>query len=204
MLLECVAGIRQIESGRIEINGLEVAGLPPEKRRIGYVPQDCLLFPHLTADQNISFGLKSNGSDTAGRMKQMMEWLGIPHLTGRHVSNLSSGEKQKVALGRALIMKPSILLFDEPFSTVDRASRTKLLAELRRDLDEVSRTLSLTSVYVTHDLAEAQVMGSGVAIMNNGQLEQVGSWEHVLRTPGFSLCRQFHGLQRRGRCLDSD
>ena len=193
-LLECVAGIRQIESGGIEINGLEVTGLPPEKRCIGYVPQDCLLFPHLTADQNISFALKNNGSDTSGRVKQMMEWLGISHLTGRHIGNLSGGEKQKLALARALIMRPSVLLLDEPFSTVDRASRTKLLTELRMNLDEVSRTLGLTSVYVTHDLAEAQEMGSSIAIMNNGQLEQVGSWEQVLRTPGSLFVANFMGF----------
>lgn len=193
-LLECVAGIRQIESGGIEINGLEVTGLPPEKRCIGYVPQDCLLFPHLTADQNISFALKNNGSDTSGRVKQMMEWLGISHLTGRHIGNLSGGEKQKLALARALIMRPSVLLLDEPFSAVDRASRTRLLGELQKTLDEVRRTLGLASIYVTHDLAEAQLMGRTVAIMNSGHVEEVGPWDRVLQTPSSTFVADFMGF----------
>jgi len=193
-LLECVAGIREVDSGSIEINGVEVVGLPPEKRLVGYVPQDCLLFPHLTADQNVAFGLRNNGTDATGRVKEMMDWLGVSHLMGRHIGNLSGGEKQKLALARALVMKPSVLLLDEPFSTVDRASKIRLLGELRTSLDEVSRTFRLTSVYVTHDLAEAELMSDTVAIMNNGRLEQVGSWDQVLRTPGSVFVADFMGF----------
>ena len=202
-LLECIAGIRTIESGTIEIDGVEVTLFAPEKRRVGYVPQDCLLFPHLTADQNIVFGLKNNGSDAAERVKGMMEWLGISHLVGRHIGNLSGGEKQKVALARALITKPRVLLLDEPFSTVDRPSRTRLLAELRKSLEEVGRTLDLRTVYVTHDLAEAQMIGDKVAIMNNGRVEQVGPWEQVLRTPGSAFVADFMGFNILHGALDS-
>jgi len=193
-LLECVAGIREVGSGNIEINGVEVTGLRPEKRFVGYVPQDCLLFPHLTADQNVAFGLRNNGPEAAGRVEETMEWLGVSHLMGRHIGNLSGGEKQKLALARALVMKPSVLLLDEPFSTVDRASKTRLLGELRRSLDEISRTFHLTSVYVTHDLAEAELMSVSVGIMNNGRLEQVGSWDQVLRAPGSVFVADFMGL----------
>ncbi len=193
-LLECIAGIRQIESGRIEFGGVDVTRMAPEKRQVGYVPQDCLLFPHLSVDQNIAFGGRNLGVDLPGRVREMMEWLGISHLAGRHINGLSAGEKQKVALARALIMRPKVLLLDEPFSNVDRASRTRLLEELRRSLDEVSRTLGLTSIYVTHDLAEAQLMSGHVAIMNNGSLEQVGPWDQVLQSPSSAFVADFMGF----------
>ncbi len=193
-LLECIAGVRQIESGRIQLNGVDVTHLVPEKRQVGYVPQDCLLFPHLTVDQNIAFGQRRPSGNGKDRAKEMMEWLGISHLGGRHTKSLSWGEKQKVALTRALITRPRVLLLDEPFSSVDRVSRRKLLGEMRKSLDEVSRTLGLASVYVTHDLAEAQLMTSEVAIMNNGRIEQVGSWERVLQTPSSTFVADFMGF----------
>ncbi len=193
-LLECVAGIRQIESGKVEFNGVDVTHLPPEKRQVGYVPQDCLLFPHLTVDQNIAFGQGNSDVDAASQVKEMMDWLGISHLAGRDTTSLSGGEKQKVALARALVMHPRVLLLDEPFSTVDRASRTKLLGELRKNLDEVSHTLNLASVYVTHDLAEAQLMSGQVAIMNNGRIEQAGPWNQVLETPSSTFVADFMGF----------
>jgi ABC-type Fe3+/spermidine/putrescine transport system ATPase subunit len=127
-------------------------------------------------------------------VKEMMEWLGISHLAGRHINSLSGGEKQKVALARALIMRPRVLLLDEPFSNADRASRTRLLEELRRSLDEVSRTLGLTSIYVTHDLAEAQLMSGRVAIMNNGGLEQIEPWDRILQTPSSAFVADFMGF----------
>ena len=199
-LLESIAGIRQIESGKIEFNGTEVTHLAPEKRQVGYVPQDCLLFPHLTVEQNIAFGKRDPSADAAKEVKEMMESLGISHLAGRNIVGLSGGEKQKAALARALIMRPRVLLLDEPFSTVDRASRTRLLGELRKSLDEVSHTLRLASVYVTHDLAEAQLMSGQVAIMNNGSIEQVGSWDQVLQAPRSTFVADFMGFNvLRGR-----
>ena len=199
-LLECIAGIRQIESGKIELNGTEVTHLAPEKRQVGYVPQDCLLFPHLTVDQNIAFGKRNSSSDAAREVKEMMEWLGILHLAGRNTGALSGGEKQKTALARALITHPSVLLLDEPFSTVDSASRTRLLGELRKSLEEVSHTLRLASIYVTHDLAEAQLMSGQVAIMNNGSVEQVGPWDQVFQAPRSTFVADFMGFNvLRGR-----
>jgi len=204
-LLECIAGIRQIESGKIEFNGTDVTYLAPEKRQVGYVPQDCLLFPHLTVDQNIAFGQRNPSSDAANQVKEMMEWLGISHLAGRNTRSLSGGEKQKAALARALITRPRVLLLDEPFSTVDRASRTRLLGELRKSLDEVSHTLRIASIYVTHDLAEAQLMSDDVAIMNNGAIEQVGPWDQVLQTPRSTFVADFMGFNiLRGRVTSTE
>jgi ABC-type Fe3+/spermidine/putrescine transport system ATPase subunit len=204
-LIECIAGIRQIESGKIEFNGIDVTYLAPEKRQVGYVPQDCLLFPHLTVDQNIAFGQRKAGVEAAKQVKEMMEWLSVSHLFGRHTMSLSGGEKQKVALARALITRPKVLLLDEPVSAVDRASRTRLLGELRRSLDEVSRTLRLASIYVTHDLAEAQQMSGYVAIMNNGAIEQVGLWDRVIQTPRSMFVADFMGFNiLRGRVTSTE
>jgi len=204
-LVECIAGIRQIESGKIEFNGLDVTYLAPEKRQVGYVPQDCLLFPHLTVDQNVAFGQRNASVEAAKQVKEMMEWLGISHLVGRHIMNLSGGEKQKVALARALITRPKVLLLDEPFSAVDRASKTRLLGELRGSLDEVSRTLRLASIYVTHDLAEAQQMSDYVAIINNGAIEQFGPWDSVLQTPSSMFVADFMGFNiLRGRVTSTE
>lgn len=193
-LLECVAGIRRIESGKIELNELDITYLPPEKRRVGYVPHDCLLFPHLTVDRNIAFGQRDSGTKAHDRVKKMMDWLGIPHLSGRSTRALSGGEKQKVALARALVTNPRLLLLDEPFSSVDRASKARLLEDMRKTVEEVSHTSGLTSIYVTHDLAEAQLMSSRVAIMNNGRVEQVGPWERVLQNPESTFVAGFMGF----------
>lgn len=192
--MECITGIRKIAHGKIEINGIDATHLAPEKRKVGYVPQDCLLFPHLTVDQNIGFGLGNKTRETMNRVRQIMEWLSISNFMGRRIDGLSGGEKQKIALARALVMRPSILLLDEPFSTVDRFSRTRLLRDLRKNLDEVHHTLHLTSIYVTHDLGDAQVLGDKVAIMNGGHIEQVGSWERILQTPNSTFVADFMGF----------
>ncbi len=193
-LLECIAGIRRIESGKIELNRVDITSLPPEKRRVGYVPQDCLLFPHLTVDQNIAFGERSLGKNAKSELRQIMEWLSIPHLVGRDAMSLSGGEKQKVALARALMTHPQVLLLDEPLSKVDRATRTRLQEEMRKALDESSARSGLTTLYVTHDLAEAQLMTDQVAIMNNGRVEQVGSWDRVLQAPNSTFVADFMGF----------
>jgi len=193
-LIECIAGIRRVESGRIEFNRVDVTRLAPEERHVGYLPQDCLLFPHLTVDDNIAFGQRESGAKAKEQVRGMMGWLGISHLAGRHIKGLSGGERQKVALARALIARPRVLLLDEPFSTLDRVSRTRLLGELRKSLDEVTRTLGLTSVFVTHDLAEAQLMSGLVAIMNDGHVEQVGTWNRVLEAPGSAFVADFMGF----------
>lgn len=193
-LLECIAGIRQIESGRIQVDGVDVTRLAPEKRQVGYVPQDCLLFPHLSVDRNIAFAASNRGVDSAAQVKEMMAWAGISHLAGHSTRDLSGGEKQKVALARAMIMRPKILLLDEPFSAVDRPSRVRLLGELRKSLDEISVALNLASIYVTHDLADAQLMAGQVAIMNDGSIEQVGSWDRVLQTPSSTFVADFMGF----------
>jgi len=204
-LLECIAGIRQIESGKIEFNGADVTDLAPEKRQVGYVPQDCLLFPHLTVEQNIAFGQREPEPEATTHVKEMMAWLGISHLVGHNTTSLSGGEKQKVALARALITRPRVLLLDEPFSAVDRSSRTRLLGELRKSLDEVSRSLSLASIYVTHDLAEGQAMSEHVAVMNNGRIEQAGTWNEILQTPRSTFVADFMGFNiLRGRVTSTD
>jgi ABC-type Fe3+/spermidine/putrescine transport system ATPase subunit len=192
-LLESIAGIHQIGAGRIEINGVDVTQLAPESRRVGYVPHDCLLFPHLRVDQNIGFGLRKRDVETKKQISEAMDWLGISHLAGRGCGGLSAGEKQKVALARVLVRQPDVLLLDEPFSAVDANSRVRLVEDLRSILSQARSTHDYASVYVSHDLAEAQLMAGKVAIMNSGNLEQVGVWEEIIQYPKSKFVAEFMG-----------
>ena len=192
-LLESIAGIHQIGTGRIEINGVDVTRLAPENRKVGYVPYDCLLFPHLRVDQNIGFGLRNKDAIAKRQISGIMDWLDISHLKDRSTKGLSAGEKQKVALARALVRHPDVLLLDEPFSAVDANSRMQLVEDLQRILSQARSTYGYASVYVSHDLSEAQLMTSQVAIMNSGSVEHVGSWEETIRDPKSRFVAEFMG-----------
>ena len=192
-LLESIAGIHQIGNGRIEINGTDVTRLAPENRKVGYVPYDCLLFPHLRVDQNIGFGLRNKDAEVKRQISEMMDWLDISRLKDRSTKGLSAGEKQKVALARALVRYPDVLLLDEPFSAVDANSRIQLVEDLQRILSQARSTYNLASVYVSHDLSEAQLMANQVAIMNSGSIEHVGSWQETIREPKSRFVAEFMG-----------
>jgi ABC-type Fe3+/spermidine/putrescine transport system ATPase subunit len=194
ILLECIAGLHRPLDGRILVDEVEVTNLPPEKRRIGYVPQDFMLFPHLTADQNVAFGLRDTNGKRVDEARKIMHLLGIEHLVERDVRTLSAGEKQKVALARALAVNPKGLLLDEPLSALDPLARRKLQKELKSALTEILHTLDLPVIYVTHDLLEAQVMSDQIAVMNNGSIEQVGSRDEVLENPRSKFVAEFLGF----------
>ena len=189
-ILECVAGIIKPSRGRILIEDVDVTNLPPEKRRVGYVPQDFVLFPHLSAEQNIAFGLKGDKSD---KVKEIMSWFEISHLAGRDVRSLSGGEKQKVALARALAANPKVLLLDEPLSSLDPLSRDRLRRELKSILSKILTTLNLPVIYVTHDLSEADLIGDYLAVLNNGRIEQIGLKSEVLAEPHSRFVADFLG-----------
>jgi len=193
-LLECIAGLHKPREGKIVIAEVEVTALPPEKRRIGYVPQDYVLFPHLTADQNVAFGLWNKNGKHSDEAKKVMHWLDIEHLVGRDVRTLSAGERQKVALARALAVNPKALLLDEPFSAFDHLAREKLRRELKSILTKILRTLELPVIYVTHDLSEALVMSDQIAVMSNGRIEQVGSKDEVVENPTSQFVAEFLGF----------
>jgi molybdopterin-binding protein len=190
VLLESIAGLYPIKSGEIWLRGKDVTGLEPEKRRISIVYQDHVLFPHLSVKDNIAFGLKMNKAKTAeitDRLNWIAELLGIPHLLHRKPDTLSGGEKQKVALGRAIITRPELLLVDEPLSALDPETRENVQHELRR----LHKALGITILHVTHDFEEAIALGNRIAVVGEGQLKQVGTPEEVFRHPNSEFVARF-------------
>lgn len=193
-LLECIAGLHRLQRGKIIIDGAEVTSLSPEKRKIGYVPQDLVLFPHLTADQNVAFGLMNKNGKHSDEVNKIMHLLDIEHIVGRDVRTLSAGERQKVALGRALAVGPKVLLLDEPFSALDPLAKEKLRRELKTVLTKILNTLDLPVIYVTHDLSDALLMSDQIAVMSGGKIEQIGSKEEVFENPGSQFVAEFLGF----------
>jgi ABC-type Fe3+/spermidine/putrescine transport system ATPase subunit len=192
-LLECIAGLHQC-SGQVIINGVDVSTLTPEKRQIGYVPQDFVLFPHLTADQNVAFGLLNRKNKNIDEAKRAMNLLGIKHLIGREVQTLSSGEKQKVALARALAISPKVLLLDEPLSALDPLAKEKLRRELKTVISKILSTLDVPIIYVTHDLPEALIMSDRIAVMGDGRIDQTGQKTDVFDNPRSRFVAEFLGF----------
>ncbi len=192
-LLECIAGLNGC-SGRVIIDGIDVSDLPPEKRKVGYVPQDFVLFPHLTADQNVGFGLLNGKNKDKSAIERTLDLLGIEHLRGRDVRTLSAGEKQKVALARALAINPRVLLLDEPFAALDPLAKEKLRRELKNVITKVINTLEVPVIYVTHDLSEAFMMSDQIAVMSRGKIEQVGPKSEVFDNPGSPFVAEFLGF----------
>lgn len=182
MLLEAVMGVRAPKTGRVYINGQDVSSLPPEARRISYIPQDIALFPHLGVRANILFGLQSRSSQTADapQIDWLIDRLGLGPLINREdVASLSGGEQQRVALARALVVEPQVLFLDEPFSALDRLNRLDVVELLRA----VKQRLGTTVVHVTHDFEEASALADDIAIVQEGQIVQHGERDAVFSRP---------------------
>ena len=190
--LRLLAGFEQLDAGRIEIDSVLVADgrfhLPPEKRRVGMVFQDYAIFPHLSAAENVAFGLERN-RDAAARTQQMLDMVGLPDLGDKMPHELSGGQQQRVALARALAPDPAILLLDEPFSNLD----TSLRAQVRGEVRALLKQNGATAIFVTHDQKEALFLGDQVAVMNGGKLEQVGTPEAVFHRPQTRFVAEFMG-----------
>jgi len=180
ILLECLCGLRRIDSGRIYIDGRDVTDLEPRLRGIGYVPQDYALFPHISVRQNIGFGLRVRGlgrEELEAAIGRVTNLLGIEHLLPRAIQGLSGGEKQRVALARALVIEPKVLLLDEPVCALDEATRQHLCGQLAG----IQRQLGLTVIHVSHNLEEALSVADCAAILHQGRLMQQGTMEDLLR-----------------------
>jgi ABC-type Fe3+/spermidine/putrescine transport system ATPase subunit len=190
VMLETIAGFHLPAKGRIELSGREITSLPPEERGLGFMFQDYALFPHLTVERNIAFGLRRN-PEADRHVEHVMKLLGVRHLIGRRPSSLSGGEKQRVALARALATEPQLFLFDEPLSALDARMRE----ELREELRVLLRTLNATSVYVTHDRLEARALADVIAIIQDGAIRQVGSPQDVFSAPVDAWVAKFVGMQ---------
>jgi len=186
MFLECLCGLKKIESGRLYIGGREVTGLEPRTRGIGYVPQDYALFPHLSVERNIAFGLRAHRRSET-KVTEIAELLGIRHLLGRRTDGLSGGEKQRVALARALVLEPKVLLLDEPVCALDEVTRQEVCAQLLA----LQRQLGLTTIHVSHNLEEAFSVADRAAILHQGVLQQVGSLDKLLRKPKSEFVARF-------------
>lgn len=190
VLLEALAGLYPIVEGSISVNGKDVTREKPERRGIAIVYQDQMLFPHLSVERNISFGLKAlkcPKEEIKPRITAIAELLGIAHLLQRDTTTLSGGEKQKAALARALVTKPAVLLLDEPLSALDPETRERM----QRELASIHRQLQVTMVHVTHDFEEAVGLGDRVAVLNDGRIVQVGTPQDVLRRPSSEFVARF-------------
>jgi molybdopterin-binding protein len=190
VLLETIAGLHPVKSGVILLNGLEVTKTEPEKRGIGIVYQDYVLFPHLTVIKNIAFGLRQRGrsrKQAEAEAGWTIELLGLSSLLSRKIGTLSGGEKQKVALARALAIKPKVLLLDEPLSALDPETRERVQQELR----EIRSKLNQTIIHVTHDFEEAVALGERIAVLGNGCIMQVGTAEEIFCQPKSEFVARF-------------
>jgi len=193
ILLETLAGIYPPDSGRIYLDEVDITRLPPRQRNIGMVYQDYMLFPHLSVERNIRYGLKSrkfSEEETRARVIRLTDLLGISHLLHRYPGTLSGGEQQRAAIARALVMEPRVLLLDEPLSALDSETRAKLREELRR-VHSVTRT---TMIHVTHSFNEAFLLGTRMAIMNRGEIVQIGEPGEVFRKPNCKFAAEFLGV----------
>jgi multiple sugar transport system ATP-binding protein len=190
--LRIVAGLDEPTSGTVSIGGRVVNGVAPRDRDIAMVFQSYALYPHMTVRANLAFGLemrKVPRADAEARLKEASEFLGLSPYLDRLPKELSGGQRQRVALGRALVRRPALFLFDEPLSNLDAALRVQMRAEIAR-LQERYRT---TSIYVTHDQVEAMTLGQRIAVLNDGVLQQVGPPLEVYRDPANLFVAGFLG-----------
>lgn len=190
IFLECLCGLKRADSGKIYIDGHNVTDVEPRTRSIGYVPQDYALFPHLSVERNIAFGLRAHNHNRRAIPKKAAraaEMLDIGHLLNRSIHGLSGGEKQRVALARALVLQPKVLLLDEPVCALDEATRQNVCAQLHR----VQRQLGLTTIHVSHNLEEAFSIADQAGILYKGNLQQIGSMSQLLRQPQNEFVARF-------------
>lgn len=194
LVLETIAGLIAPTQGRVLVDGHEVTRLPPEYRDVGIVYQDHALFPHLSVEQNIRFGLryKRLEQDTvAQRLDWLVSLLGLSRIMQRRTEHLSGGEKQRVSLARALMVSPKVLLLDEPLSALDPAFRE----EIRDALKSLHKELGITFLLVTHDFSEALFLAQRVGVLRQGRLEQVDATTSVFQHPATPFVAQFVGMK---------
>ncbi|MFW5748815.1 MAG: ABC transporter ATP-binding protein [Chloroflexota bacterium] len=192
-LLRTIAGLEQPQAGKVHLGGRDLVGVPTHRRGLGLMFQDFALFPHLDVVHNVTFGLRMQGqSHQAGlaRAREVLALVGMGAYETRDVTQLSGGEKQRVALARSLAPNPRLLMLDEPFGSLDAALRDRLLVDLRRIIKDVG----LTAVYVTHDQQEAYAIADRIAVMNAGRIEQVAAPQTLYQRPATVFAARFLGL----------
>ena len=192
--LRALAGLEDVDSGRIMVGGQDITGLPANRRDMGMVFQAYSLFPHLDALRNVEFGMRLRGrKKAAGRAREMLELVGIGAFAERYPHQLSGGQQQRVALARALAIEPRVLLLDEPLSALDAKVRVQLRDEIRRIQTEVGTT----TLFVTHDQEEALAVADRVGVMRAGKIEQLAPPAEIYLQPATAFVADFVGLSNR-------
>ncbi|KUK63329.1 ATP-binding cassette domain-containing protein [Methanoculleus sp.] len=194
ILLETIAGIYAPRAGTITLDGHDITRTDPKDRGIGMVYQDYMLFPHLTVGENIGFGLLQRGDDPARireAVREAADLLGIGHLLERTPGTLSGGEQQRAAIARALVLRPRVLLLDEPLSALDAVTRDRLRKELRT----IHRATGTTVVHITHHFEDIFALADRVAVMQDGRVVQTGTPDEVFRKPATEFVAAFTGME---------
>src|SRR5438067_1353206 len=190
--LRMIAGLEEISGGTIAIGGRVVNDVAPKDRDIAMVFQSYALYPHMSVRENLEFGLRMRGvprQEMRRRVDDAAEILGIAPLLERKPKDLSGGQRQRVAVGRAIVRKPAVFLFDEPLSNLD----AKLRVQMRAEITRLQQTLGTTSVYVTHDQVEAMTMGHRITVLREGKIQQIGTPREVYDRPATAFVAQFIG-----------
>lgn len=202
LFIKCLCGLIRPLDGRAYLNGKDITELAPRRRSIGYVPQDCGLFPHMNVEKNITFSLRVRGlsrAEARQRIMPLIETLALGRLLKRAPESLSGGERQKVAVARALAVRPQLLLLDEPVSSLDMPTRHEVCAQLRN----VQRQLRISTIHVCHSIDEAREVSDRVGILIDGKLVQTGSLSEVIDSPANSAVRRLLSLADKSGGSDS-
>jgi putative spermidine/putrescine transport system ATP-binding protein len=190
--LQMIAGFHRPTSGAITLESRDLIAVPPAKRGLGIVFQSYALFPHMTATENVAFGLEMQGvarSEREERVRQTLSLVGLAALADRYPRRMSGGQQQRVALARALVIRPRILLLDEPLSNLD----AKLREEMQIELRQIQRTLGTTTLLVTHDQSEAMALSDRIVVMNQGRVEQIARPHEAYERPATPFVANFLG-----------
>jgi len=182
LLVKCICGLIRAAGGKVFLANEDVTDLEPRRRRIGYVPQDCGLFPHMNVGKNVTFGLRARGMGRRQAIRQvapLIDELGLGPLLDRQPNTLSGGERQKVAVARALAIDPGLLVLDEPVSSLDGFSRGEVCRQLRR----VQARSGIATVHVCHFVDEARMVADRVGVLGGGRLIQTGTLDDILQNP---------------------
>jgi putative spermidine/putrescine transport system ATP-binding protein len=194
--LRLLAGLEDADAGTITVAGKEITHVPANRRDMGMVFQAYSLFPHMTAQQNVAFGLRlrrRSKDERDRRAKEMLALVGLSEQAGRYAHQLSGGQQQRVALARALAIQPQVLLLDEPLSALD----AKVRAQLRDQIRRIQLEVGITTLFVTHDQEEALAIADRVGVMQDGRIEQLGSPTDIYSRPATPFVAEFVGLTNR-------
>ena len=200
-LLRIIAGLETPDAGgRVLFGAEDVTPLPIERRNVGMVFQSYALFPNMSVAENVGYGLRIRGELTREKVDELLALVQLDDLGNRRVDQLSGGQRQRVALARAPAVRPRVLLLDEPLTALD----AKLREQLRTDIDRLLRSLAITAVYVTHDQAEAMALGDRIAVMQAGQIVQIGTPKEIYYQPRSAFVADFIGTMNRLRLNGSE